>query len=182
MNALIIGHSFVFKLKIYFQQKKFCREENLAEALRVSQTIDFVKLIGISGGLIQNCIAVTNKKAKEADVIILDIGSNDIDNGACPLEEATKLVSVAHDLVQHTKLKSVVFCSVLYRSPHRIHTQDFNKVLIFNKVLKAHCEVETNLSYHSHRGCWINPVPEWSIDELHPDPQRYEKSIRQARF
>ena len=40
MNALIIGQSFVSKLKVYFQQKKLYREENMTEARKVSQTID----------------------------------------------------------------------------------------------------------------------------------------------
>ena len=89
----------------------------------------------------------------EADAITLNMGSNEIDNGACPLEEATKLVSFGHDLMQHTNVKSVVFCSVFYRSPHRIHIHDFNNKVLILKVLKAHCTVETNLRYHSHRGC-----------------------------
>ena len=93
---------------------------------------------------------------------------------------ATKLIDFGLHLFRTTKVKSIVYCSILFRVANKIHVRDFNsKVTIFNRVIKAHCAIEPGLHYHSHR---TNDISDWSIDGLHPNPWRYKKIIKQALF
>ena len=155
-----------------------------AEQLQVSQTIQSVVFDGVSGGTIEFFFDRAINAAPNVEILIVDIGTNDLDNGHCPLVAATKLIDFDLHQLRTTKVKSIVYCSILFRTPNKIHVRDFNRkvTIIFNRVIKAHCAIEPGLHYHSHRGCWTNDISSWSIDELHPNPWRYKKSTRQALF
>ena len=74
VNATVVGHSFVCRLKQYLDKNHYA--ETTAEALHVSSTMKQVNLVGISVGHANTCL--NRIWGKLADIVIFDIGTNDI--------------------------------------------------------------------------------------------------------
>ena len=84
---------------------------NLSEQLKVFQTIQSVVFDGVSGGTIEKIFDRAMNPALNVEILIVDIGTNDLDNGNCPLVAATKLIVFGLHLLRTTNVKSIVDCS-----------------------------------------------------------------------
>jgi lysophospholipase L1-like esterase len=123
------------------------------------------------------------------DFVILEFGTNDIVNGADPLNIATTIIDIANNLINQYGVHQVFVCSILYRS-HKLHGMDplhfKSQAIKVNSYLRNMCADERYLAFHNHRGFWEAPIHVWSRDGVHPNTtqgrKKYLGSIRQAIF
>ena len=187
-SGVIVGHSFVSKLRNQFRDRNgtFPNPEGNARKLRVDKSFRKLYIAGTPGGRILPEYDIPREiREYHPNVVVIDNGSNDLANGAPPLTVACKLVEVAKEIVRKFGADRVVLCASLKRGKARIPVNKFNEnVVLFNTILKNFCEVEPAISFHQHQGFWSSPISSWSRDQLHPDTvagfHKYKESIRRA--
>ena len=112
---------------------------------------------------------------------IVDIGTNDISNGAPTVTVADAVVQLAHEIIDVFGARHVTVCSALHRSS----PLDINNLIDnYNNILRNFCDVEPLIDYHTHRGFWNTDTYTWSRDGLHPNTNvgraKYKRSLRKA--
>lgn len=112
MKTVIIGHSFVRDLGIYVAQSISRSNLNLSLSERS------VEIWGRGGLLLSNLRSYWASVINTApDVVLLDIGGNDIDCGRLPINVlATHLLSFCRLLLTEYRVKVVVILEVPYRA------------------------------------------------------------------
>ena len=187
MNALVLGDSFIkrfhrhcsLKRPIYFNLSKHGKFNK--NKLKLPDKIGTLFTLGYSGATLETFEVPRIINKLNPSLIIMNIGSNDLDNHIPPLNVADNLIELAKYLSNKFTAK-IVLCSILYRSKLRYtHPMDYKeKVDLCNRIVSDHCEVENNLEYYKLRGYWNRPVNEWSVDGVHPSPAQFAKHIRRA--
>ena len=115
---------------------------------------------------------------------IVDIGTNDISNGAPTVADA--VVQLAHEIIDVFGARHVTVCSALHRSsPLDTNNRHINNLIDnYNNILRNFCDVEPLIDYHRHRGFWNTDTCTWSRDCLHPNTNvgraKYKRSLRKA--
>ena len=97
MHCAIYGHSFVKRLNNHLNKNSVKKLVNIACKLRVNKYFERVVAIGKTGATVMNTShesIARSLKYKEVDLLILDIGANDLDNGVPPLNVAVKLIDL----------------------------------------------------------------------------------------
>jgi lysophospholipase L1-like esterase len=202
-TVVIIGHSFVVGLDQHFRDRYRGPEGKypcfLANQLKVDHNIKAICMLGQSGAKAVgfDTPAYTLGKIKP-DIILIDLGTNDLAQ-AIPVETVRdKLVSLADDL-QNTHNAVVGIMSILPREKG-IHTSALEfkaKAGLCNLSLKIAIRNLKPIFFFSHKGFWERQilmgsqtfkverqVEEWSKDGIHPNSQEgrknYKNSIRTA--
>jgi len=185
MKVIVLGDSFIKKVQLYYEFRKFGAEDAgyfNSKILRTKESVEELYFHGVSGATVGNFrIPHHTLKQLQPDIIVIQLGSNDIDNGSPPLNVGTSLVQHATSLRDQYKAKLVI-CSITYRGPLATkNSEDFKlKVDMCNKIIYNYCEVEESVEYFKLRGYWNTPMNTWSRDQLHPHPHKYSKNIRRA--
>lgn len=165
----------------------------MARAMRLNNIIDKLYIRGIRG------LSATNSNSylsipttilrQRPTYLIVNIGTNDLASGICPLEVASTIVDCVHTIIRDWDIKHVYLCSALPRTTRigqNTQAQFQELVYRFNHYLQTLCETEHNITYWLHRGFSKIPVAQWSLDGIHPNSthgrQKFKSSMRHAVF
>ena len=199
-SGAILGHSFVHRLASAIKAQHGT-DMTVREAapiyFRVDDIYDSIIVEGISGGKIGDLIYSINKLPQGLDVVMLNVGSNDMCVLANdPQSAADKLLSLGNYLQCSYKVKLVIFCSIIPRDRCREVSRGMcmDRAEQFNRVLFEKCAGHEGRMYLSFKGFWrdtdkISPLPvsAWSADGIHPGPavnsagfRKYWRNIRRG--
>jgi hypothetical protein len=202
-NCTIIGHIFVSGLDDHFRVKfrtvhPAQLERQVAMELQVSEHVGGVFLLGRSGAQAMSFhIPEIALQGIRPEIVLVELGSNDIVAGQQPKQLASRIFDIARQLT--STFEAVVgICSVVRRT-EKLGALDAGKfdtmMAAVNKEIKqlVVSGTETRIFYHSHKGFWhveTNnkkedlPVSVWSWDGVHPNRgegrKRYKNSLRNA--
>ena len=161
----------------------------IAHQLSISDRVDEFHLVGTRGARILQGLqahahdALTTIRPTFA---IVDIGTNDISNGAPTVTVADAVVQLAHEIIDVFGARHVTVSSALHRSsPLDTNNRHINNLIDnYNNILRNFCDVEPLIDYHTHRGFWNTDTYTWSRDGLHPNTNvgraKYKRSLRKA--
>ena len=174
----IIGHSFATRLG----HANGCLEQYL----RVDDHISPILTYGISGARIIE--SHLNKlehyvRTNYAHVVIIELGTNDLQLGTCPLQTASNLITFANILLGIRSVDEVYLFAVTPRA--RSNSNHFNELAErHNNYLYNLCTLEKNVFYIKHSKIHHDPKTHL-IDGLHPWMQSnsaYCLSLRKLLF
>lgn len=191
-TGVIIGHSFVSGLYDHLQNKthQHLHPVDVANQFRVADHVAELWLLGERGlrVLDTSFIPTTHITQIHPQFVIIDAGTNDLATGASPLSVASALLEVATTLINQHHTLHVTLCSILHRANNiKMTPFQFQELAnTHNNILKDLCEVEPDITYHTHRGFWNIPISQWSRDGIHPNTQlgrqKYKTSLRTAVY
>ena len=188
-KVLLLGHSFVRSLKDYLHPSH--PFSDLAPELRTSD-MSSLQIHGISGAFITNPSHISEflhiLSQENFDMLILDIGTNDLAAGIPPLIVAVEIIKFLEKVLKSQSNLHVMVCSVIPRSS-RLNSSESNfksNIVNYNTYLRNMCSVNSSIHYWKHKGFWADPVSYWSRDGIHPNSRigrkRYCTSIKNAIF
>lgn len=202
-SALILGHSFVRRLKDELEKEYVGEvgmfECNVASHLTVSRSIPLVYLFGsgpLLHGMLIPSILIRNLSPQ---VLILDYGSNELASGVLPEQLICEIVQKARQiLAEYTCIKVIGLLSIVpraagFRSVGVNEDVFLERAFQVNKALKQICKNMPNIIFTRQKGFYEKEikgkkfkleVKEWSDDLIHPDRpesrETYENSLRLA--
>lgn len=202
-SGLILGHSFVARLRSAVQLECGTAMSLCTAApvfLKLEKRFKTIDIRGRSGANVKDMILFINEIGnRRPDVVIFDVGSNDLCSCSvdCDAKQiAQNLVSLGNLLTIGYGIRTVVFCSVIFRKKCRgiSHCVFVERAKVFNKKLFDLCGENPQLKFYSHSGFWRDndtggpmPVGQWSQDGIHPGPQvashgfwKYQRNIRRC--
>ena len=163
-NGLLLGHSFASSLDDHYNiilrnvNPNF-RNAYIAKDLQVNNNIGQVFLHGQSGA---TCVNFSPPylftSFVRPDIILLELGSNDIANRVPPVTVASNLYNIAEDL--HRRHGSVIgLLSILPRTERigKLTADDFYaRMHVANDTLKMYCKEENDwwAYFYKHKRFW----------------------------
>ena len=186
LSALIIGHSIPKKFN------KLVKEHggSIEDYLGVDHYYHKIKIRGSSGAKFSNpsCINYLYSSCFEEnyDLIIIDLGCNDIASGIKPMRVMINMVGLAEKLAKHGF--NVLIMSMLPRVRKPWNFSDhslFDNIKKYNLLLRNHCHGELRLGYFPQNGFFSKPIEATTIDGIHPHMQPgspYFTNLRWALF
>lgn len=185
-SGLILGHSFVRRFGNFLgvSSSNAASRRRVPKLLGMGHIIHQVAIKGIPGGKVKYLTVPNELWYFTPDFVVIDIGSNDLASGECPLKTASDLVDFSKRLIYEYGVKNVYICTALYRGRNAVPDEKTfaKKVVHYNDILKNFCAVETNIHYHTHRGFWTTNIRSWSNDDIHPLPAKYAKCIKDVLY
>jgi lysophospholipase L1-like esterase len=176
IKTLVVGHSFVKRAQSY-------AEVNNLDNINLPAAYHDVVLLGKGGAHIRDIIRMCETRVVKPDLVLLDIGTNDLESLKHPLTLAQDLVSVAKTiLTQGTK--RVVIMGALYRTIQGKHgaPDHFNaRVRAFNSSLQQLIKSDNlPLAFWYHKGL-SGKNKGYIIDGVHLNAEGIVKYIRSLR-
>ena len=169
----VLGHSFVSSIADHIATRHhgINNPKLVARELKLNGLLKELHLIGERGA----CVMHQHFQAPidlcchiRPHFVLLQYGSNDLAKGCLPLEVATKVVDIAHVIldacpsVKHVKILSVINRTGNLLLPEGVTFS--SQCYDFNKRMKDYCEVEMKISYQVLKGFWQDEVDKWSRD------------------
>jgi hypothetical protein len=169
-------------------------ESTIAVELRVAQNINQVYLLGRRGALAQNfAVPKALLNILNPDVIVLDIGTNDLARGVTVTNLVEGMKTISSQLLNHCSC--VVLLSIVPRGAGFVEPVDQTSFYVAmkrtNYILK-HCNWE-GVRFWKQKGFYEiqsggkkiqKPISDWSYDGIHPNKpvgrSLYANSIRSA--
>ena len=149
--VLVIGHSFVKRLKEYvFSSKQW--------HMNLDPSKYSVFLYGVSGLKLGDLVNEVKHFALYLNhVVIIETGSNDLcSNDIQPSQFTVELIALARELVDEYGVSGVWFCQILYRvvssCPPRFSIRDdYNKVVkTTNNIMARRCKSQQGIHFWRH--------------------------------
>lgn len=187
-KAMLFGHSFVTGLADHLRNTLFVdNPAKMAHHLKISHYFRECLCSG-KRGLLASAINKEQLLSELSDfmpnLLIFELGSNDIVSQVPPLNTASAIIDLANLALSVSSVRHVAICGSLHRSVKG--TELFDKIQLFNRILFNFCEVEPKITFHSHQGLALFPTFELSRDSVHPNGKlgrdRYLRSIRRIIF
>jgi hypothetical protein len=177
-RTLVVGHSFVTRAKTF-------TEDHSMLNLNLSPRYHVVDFVGRGGAQIQDVLTLFAARPADPDLVIVDIGTNDLSGTISPISLANDLWDIAKTLLT-TGVKRVILLGPVYRAAEGRHAapDQFNEhVRIFNRALQMTIK-GSSLPVHFwyHRGLSAQ-VTAYITDGVHLNSagvQKYLRSLRRA--
>ena len=192
MIVCILGHSFISGLLHHLENR--CKQKlapaDVAKTLKVDNLVAQIHMFGQRGAKILdgNYLMPSHLlRSVNPDLVLMQIGSNDLANGSCPLSVASKSIDMAQNILSKIKsAKQVIILSIIPRiskDPGISQEKLNDSIYKCNGYLKNFCDVESSIQFKSLSGFWKNPIMHWSRDGIHPNSHHgREKYIHNIRF
>ena len=191
-QAVLLGHSFVHGTLKHLLHSAPVTPRGICRILRLTNLLSGFQMHGLRGGMVTSpdfAFPSEELKMQAPKFAILDFGSNDIVNGADPLQIAVTLFDLANELVNTYSVSRVAISSIIPRH-HALRgmtPKQFGEIAHkVNHYVKVMCAGDPNISYHVHQGFWVPHYVTWSRDGVHPNTQlgrkMYLRSMRKAIF
>lgn len=151
VHVIVLGHSFVSRFQ------RFCDERSINHlGLDPSYfNVEYVGFGGLSLRQRRRLHSYDQTKLKKADLVILDIGSNDLSSASyLPEQFALDLVSYASFLIIGLGISKVAILQQIRRE--RLPFQDYNDHIVRSNVAMDTLIKTTQLPvvFWKHRGMW----------------------------
>ena len=168
IRAVVVGHSFIRRLRVHLAQEK---GPNFNFGL--DPAIVDVTMMSRGGLTVHNCLhdgMLQRVKSLAPHLVYIELGSNDATN-AYLSENAivNDMCTIARSLVQ-AGVQRVIFGQVLWRSEEGIPAavQHYNwKVVMLNRRMCHLLPTMPSTSYWKHRGLWNSVHPILLPDGVH---------------
>ena len=198
-KALVIGHSFVYSMDDLWRRKySTCPvaalEKYVAEELRVARNVSQVFMCGQRGAHLGNfVIPKVLLQNLKPDVVILDLGTNDLARGTTPDELVTGLQTLSKALLCYCPW--VVILSIVPRGAgfvESVNEDSFRDAMqqVNNQLQKFQwqgvifCKAKGFYAIQTGNQKELKPISDWSYDGIHPNNRAgrmlYAKAIRLA--
>lgn len=182
VRVLIIGHSFVRRLEEYVSHS------NLRHNMGLSTDNHLVSYASIPGGRIDNITSLfTLIESTRPDMIVIDVGTNDLDSSTPAHLLARRLVNLATHIHSQFNITQVVVLEVLFRTlsgRYSPQSKFFNaRVHQFNNMCRSlicRNPSATPLSFRHHYGM-VDDWQQYISDGVHLNNFglfKYFRSIR----
>jgi lysophospholipase L1-like esterase len=180
-SVLLIGHSFLTHL-----QKDIKYGLIGSNNFGLNSSNQAIVFFAASGGMrayhLNSQLSFVSDVAPE--VIVIDIGTNDIDGGMLPQDVAQQIKTFVYDIIRIPAVKKVVILQVLFRERHGSRCPEFNqRVTELNTILKRFALDKKDVVYWKHRGLWQAWKSTLRSDGVHLNlrgEHLYYRSIRGA--
>jgi len=182
LHFLVIGHSFIVRADRYLYSQ--C-DYNFTFP-RVSHQ---VKLQGCSGAHVNDLMPLFHDAYFHSDVVILDIGTNDLTNNRITAQSlALQVFNTARRLTRYVGVKHVIILEVLPRTTWGKHGAPISfssKVSHYNSMLKNlvfQYKETVPVTFWFHKGI-ASKIENYISDGVHLNSsglQKYIKSVRRA--
>ncbi|XP_061194948.1 uncharacterized protein LOC133203116 [Saccostrea echinata] len=162
LHVLVMGHSFIRRLRDYV----FTDGDNTNLRLQGDQ---FEVEFRAAGGLTIHRMASDGRFTsfeRIPDIVFLQIGGNDLDNGRDVKTVTRDIISYGNFLVKGCSVQSVIIGQVIWRK----RTNSYNaKVIELNNALKHWVQqhADANIIFHHHHGFWSSNFDFLSSDGVH---------------
>ena len=184
-TTLIIGHSFVTRLRKTLVQNNNNRIINWGNALNVEELGIRPFVYGIPGCRINDLHKFTGWIIDvQPDCLILDLGTNDIVGKRSARSLANELVAEMEALMDiNSRLTSITWCHVIPRSEpsHGMTVKQFKKKAdLFNRLVVAGIKRHAFIHHWKHRGLTQAKSSDLLTDGVHLNHRamwKYQKSI-----
>jgi hypothetical protein len=193
MRSLVCGHSFIKR----YRQNLLRLHHNI----HASTGSDFHPAYGLTGqenifvegqgGLCTNQIDLNYIRHHVAtlypELLVLEIGTNDLVNNVLPRELARKVIAFCEELLTTTSVRSIVLCKIVQRRKTRDCPRaefDHHRA-IYNRLIQEFARRNQRVFTYKHeRSILVNLHRRISHDEIHVTSTRgqrlYHFSIRKA--
>lgn len=154
--GLLFGHSFVTGYKQHLSNYSSVQlnPKNISKLLRLENKIPKFHIHGSRGALIQDNNFPWNLVVDlSPELVIIDLGTNDLVAGKKPLVAAYQLSEIADNLNNSYKVSKIVLCAVTPRISFlsNLSTVEFQSLRQqFNHILRTFCEDKEHLAFHDH--------------------------------
>ena len=189
--TLLTGHSFISQFSRYLNEKFKGIEP--AVTLNVSN-ISSVKVKGWSGEIVPNFLKQRIKELPLADLVVLDIGCNDIDSrGRKPYDPQTvanNLERLVAEFKDNRGAQYIVVCKATHKekwSRFKFSLQNIEmynqRIDELNKLLEERINKLPYAHVHTHEEVLKLSEHEWTKDGLHPQGLgmiKYTESLKRA--
>jgi lysophospholipase L1-like esterase len=177
VKTLIIGHSFVARASTYVQN-------NMMGNLNLPTDYHDVMFLGKSGATIRNVLPLFQTRVSNPDLVILDIGTNDLYSPQTVEFLACSVLDVAQTILSYDGVKRVILLGPLFRTAHGKHgaPEHFNaRVRAFNHSLKQRLHrLSGPIEFWYHKGLSAR-VTGYLTDGVHLSSEGMRKYIRSLR-
>ena len=172
-RILLLGHSFVHRVQDH-------NGEDFMDQLNVYNIPDHCEIYveGFPGASVDALVTHHLHQVMQyynPDVVILDIGGNDLDrhgNSGKPSYVGESIITLMDTLKEGYNVGLIVWCQALNRGKCRQKTiLDYNTdVHDLNGIMKHRIEEAGHTHiYWTHRGFWKVPLEDWTSDGIHPN-------------
>lgn len=170
-RGILFGHSFIERFGEHLNVIRGDEQRSNQDLLGLSELVDSLEVIGRSGAQLDYfesfCKAMRDHRYGTIDFLVVDMGSNDLDQKKNPLALTKRMVELGHELIEGSFVQSIVFMHVAARA--QSHSNRFAKDRqIFNDELSKLVEHEKQLSYHEMTNFTEDTIDRWSSDGIHP--------------
>ena len=184
MNVLILGHSFVKSIHDHFAgPDNTINARNLCYRFNVEGLVSKIYLHGIRGATVTGNFNIPSSLIEDISpqIIILELGSNDLVEDRSIESIASSLVTLAEELSGRKGVISVIICGVLFRKELRGKSKQLKEL---NSVLNFRADQNKKLNFHEHKFLKKEALQKISRDGIHPNTslgrKLYIKSISWA--
>lgn len=165
-KALILGHSFVRRFQLFLDQGV---DHRTVPGLNLS-SVD-IHFEGIGGRTVSKIFAYDLEyvRALQPEIIILEIGSNDLcEVGVRPETVGSNVESLVSTLHKVCQAAFIVVCQTIHRTTLPSHCPDYNSsVEILNNYLEVVLEPLSFAEFWHHKGLRQPNVPILRRDGVH---------------
>jgi hypothetical protein len=186
--VLVLGHSFVRRLVKFTQNRTESTATDMG--LRDSCTVVYH---GISGGRLSHLWDEIDFIANlSPQIVILDVGTNDLASSSSPGNLANAILAFANHLHVQCKVRVIYIAHIFPRAPHAARTPpDFNeRAHTYNAALKSLCTdshttifsfyftglIENWPAYLLHDGVHLSIAPPYGFS--HSGTYKYFRAIK----
>ncbi|XP_033730355.1 uncharacterized protein LOC117320478 [Pecten maximus] len=178
MNVVILGHSFIRRLR------ELTEQESAFHNLRLSKE-QFKITFRAKGGLTLEKLKSKNELLAfhSPDIVFLQIGGNDLGN-ISPFVLVQRILELVNALLLVNKAKSVIIGQLFWRDP-RVSGKTYNdKVIGANQLLAQGTKTSRRITFWQHRGgFWKRDLSFLKKDGVHLNPtaqRKYLQSVKAA--
>ena len=160
--ALVLGHSFVSRFKVFLKREEFSKNLNLDDTCRVFFS-------GIGGRTVEKIMRFDLEKlyVLQPQIVILEIGSNDLcDVAVDPEAIGSQIMTLINRLRYEFGVERVVVCQILYRQ-NQPYPQYNSSVTALNSWLKVKLSNVQYATLWRHRGLVRPSLDIYGRDGIH---------------
>ena len=174
VHTLILGHSFVHRAESF-------TKNNSMPNLKLPSQFHSVKFLGRGGAHISDIPLLFETRGATPDLVILDIGTNDLASLTPTQTLAVNVFKAAKSMLK-SGVKRIVILETLYRSPVGKNGAPplFNtRVRQFNSQLKYLIKNHTHMEYWYHKGL-ASRITIYLSDGVHLNVELTRKYVRSS--
>ena len=176
-KVAVVGHSFVRRFKDRLDQER----RSYKQQLEVSHCVDSITMYGKGGAFADQILS--NFEPVSTDILILDLGTNDLCGSLDGKTLATKVCAYIEDyLRKFPNLQRVFIFEIVERDRTRNVPKgkfDYERG-IYNRKIQDAANFNSKIYFCKHTG--LSDIKKWSNDGIHPNTRfgttQYLKNVK----
>ena len=168
MKVLLLGHSFVTSLSDYLEHTiKMYNARDVRSVFKLQNTVSKIYMHGERGAKADGFkVPLHLLKTTNPDIIIIELGCNDLVAGAEIKYIVENLISLALKCKHEYGAQVVVLCGIIFREDLKGRNGDIKAL---NELIKAETQIHRSIIFHEHKHLKKLPSRKISRDGIHPN-------------